>query len=85
MTIVMKHYGINTGSVEPMAEKKKYRVAKDIVIRKGHSVQFIGRMKQELLETFGVMVKVGPDSHYDWYMYRDDAIAAGLVEEIPDG
>jgi hypothetical protein len=66
-----------------MLNPKKYRVAKDIVIPKGHSVQFINRMKQELLETVGIMVKVGPDMHFDWYMYRDDALAAGLIEEVP--
>ena len=84
MTIVMKHYGINVGSEEPMPAKK-YRVARDIVIPKGRSVQFIGRMKQDILEAVTVMVSLGNDRHFDWYMYRDDALAEGLIEEVPDG
>jgi hypothetical protein len=61
---------------------KKYRVAKDIVIPKGHSAQFVGRMKHDIVEAVTVLVAVGKDSHFDWYMFRDDALEAGLIEEV---
>jgi hypothetical protein len=65
-----------------MANGKKYRVKKDIVIPKGHSVLFVGRMKHEIVEAVTAMVNVKKDMHFDWYMYRDDALAAGLIEEV---
>ena len=68
-----------------MPGAKKYRVARDIVIPRGHSVQFVGRMKQDIVEAVTAMVRLGDDRHFDWYMYRDDALAAGLIEEVPDG
>lgn len=61
---------------------KKYRVAKDIVIPQGHSVVFVGRMKHEIVEAVTALVSIGNDRHFDWYMFRDDALAAGLIEEI---
>ena len=63
---------------------KKYRVAKDIVIRAGHKALFSSRMKQDIRDTIIVMVSLGHDRHFDWLMHRDDALAAGLIEEVPD-
>jgi hypothetical protein len=68
-----------------MPGSKKYRVVKDIVIPKGHHVYFVSRMKHDILEAVTAMVPVGPDRHFDWYMFRDDALEAGLIEEVPDG
>jgi hypothetical protein len=68
-----------------MADGKKYRIARDIVIRKGTRVTFIGKMKQDIREAVTAMVSVGNDMHFDWYMFRDDALEAGLIEEVPDG
>ena len=68
-----------------MPNPKKYRVAKDIVIPKGHSAMYVGKMSHAILDAVTVLVAVGKHSHYDWYMYREDAIAAGLIEEVPDG
>ena len=61
---------------------KKYRVAKDIVIPKGHAVVFVSRMKHDIVEAVTALVSVGGDRHFDWYMYREDALDAGLIEEI---
>ena len=66
-----------------MAASKKYRVARDILIPKGHRVVFASRMKQDLLEMVAAVVPVGPDMHFDWLMARTDALEAGLIEEIP--
>jgi hypothetical protein len=61
---------------------KKYRTTKTIVIPKGHSVIFVGRMKHDIREAVLAVVRVGPDKHYDWFMGRDDALEAGLIEEV---
>ena len=61
---------------------KKYRTAKDIVIPKGHNVVFVGRMNHEIVEAVTALVNIGDDRIFDWYMFRDDALAAGLIEEI---
>ena len=60
---------------------KKYRTAKDIVIPKGHRVIFVGRMKHDILEAVHAVISAGPDKHFDWFMGRDDALEAGLIEE----
>lgn len=68
-----------------MPDGKKYRIAKDIVIRKGTRVTFVGKMKQDIREAVTAMVSVGNDMHFDWIMYREDALEAGLIEEVTDG
>jgi hypothetical protein len=62
--------------------RKKYRTTRDIVIPKGHTLIYASRMKHDVLETVMAVVSIGNDRHYDWFMARDDALAAGLIEEI---
>jgi hypothetical protein len=68
-----------------MADHKKYRIAKDIVIPKGTKVLFVSKMNQAIVEAMTAVVGVGKDMHFDWIMYREDALESGLVEEIEDG
>jgi 5-formaminoimidazole-4-carboxamide-1-beta-D-ribofuranosyl 5'-monophosphate synthetase len=61
--------------------RKKYRTTKAIVIPKGHAVVYVGHMKHDIREAVLAVVRAGPDSHFDWFMGRDDALEAGLIEE----
>ena len=44
---------------------------------------FVGRMKHDILEAVHAVVKAGPDMHFNFFMGRNDALDAGLVQEIP--
>ena len=68
----------------PVTISKKYRTAKAIVIPKGHSVIFVGRMKHDILEAVHAVVRAGPDMHFDFFMGRNDALEAGLIEEVSE-
>lgn len=63
--------------------KVKFRTTRDILIPKGSPVVFVARMNKVVERTATAFVKAGPDMHYEWLMYFDDALAAGLIEEMP--
>lgn len=60
---------------------KRYRTAKEITIPKGQSVVSVSRMKHEIIDSALAVVRVGQDTHFDWFMSRIDALEAGLIEE----
>jgi hypothetical protein len=68
-----------------MADKKKFQTAKDIVIPKGTRVVYIGKMRQEITNVASVLMGVGKHAHFDWMMHFDDALEAGLIEEVEEG
>lgn len=64
------------------AQHRRFRTTKDIVVPKGSPVVYIGRMKQDVERMVQVIVKAGPHKHFDWLMHFDDALEAGLIEEV---
>jgi len=40
-------------------------------------------MKQHVVHAAMAVIAVGKDAHFDWMMYVEDALKAGLIEEIP--
>jgi len=64
------------------ASKCKYQTTKDIFIPKGTSVVYVGRMRQEVERTAQAFIPAGPNMHYEWLMYFDDALKIGLIEKV---
>jgi len=62
---------------------RAYRTAKDIVIPAGTRVVYVRQMRHEVTEMAIAMVTLGDFRSFDWLMSFDDAIVAGLIEEIP--
>ena len=66
-------------------KSKKYQFAKDVVIPRGTHVMYVKHMRQDVVAAATALVGIGKDMHFDWLMYFDDALEAGLIEEVPDG
>lgn len=60
----------------------RYRTTKPILIPSGTNVVLITRMKQDVERTAMAIVRAGPDMHFEWRMFIDDALKAGLIEEV---
>ena len=62
---------------------KVYRTAKEIVIPAGSEVSVEeNRTSSYKTPHASVLIEVDPDSTAEWMMDLDEAIAAGLVEEV---
>ena len=60
-----------------------YRTTKDIIVPAGTKVIVVTSMKQHVVHAAMAVIAVGKDAHFDWMMYVEDALKAGLIEEIP--
>lgn len=63
---------------------KKYRMAKDLVVPKGNVVVRVSRMRKEISNIAMAVISLGDDMHAEWHMFFDDALRAGLIEEVSE-
>ena len=63
----------------------KFRTTRDIVVPRGTNVVYVHRMKMDVERVARVFIRAGEDMHYEWQMFWDDALRAGLIEKVPDG
>ena len=63
---------------------KSYRTAKDILLPKGNVVVYVHRMKKDVERTALAVVRAGEDMHWEFQMHWDDALRAGLIEEVSE-
>lgn len=61
---------------------RKYRTTRDIVVPKGSRVVYVGRMKKDMSRLATALVRWDHDKVYEWIMHFDDALEAGLIEEV---
>ena len=67
----------------PKPPLAKYRIARDIMLPKGTTVVYVHKMRKDVERTALAIVRAGEDMHWEFQMFFDDALRAGLVEEIP--
>ena len=63
---------------------KKYRLARDITFLKDNAVVFVGRMKHDIYRAAMVHQNVGPELSQELFMNFDEAMRAGLIEEVSE-
>lgn len=63
----------------------KYQTTRDILVPKGTAIVYIHKMKKDVERVASAFVRAGPDMHYEWHMYWDDALRLGWIEKVPDG
>ena len=63
----------------------KYQTTRDILVPKGTLVVYVHKMKKDVERVANAFVRAGPDMHYEWIMYFDDALRLGWIEKVPDG
>jgi hypothetical protein len=69
-----------------MAKKaeQKYRTTQDIIIPAGTIVARIPMLQKEVPNVATAVVSVGNHMHFDWIMWFDDAVKAGLIEKADE-
>ena len=64
---------------------KRYRLCRDLTVPKGNTVVYVSKMKKDVERVAMAIFRISEDIHGEMHVYFDDALRAGLIEEISDG